>query len=102
MSIDQTGVKDIDPREWIKFRAEQLASRAEPVKFAGLYIARAQALGTKNFRKVHLEFCNFLQPFIDDARRAQRAESEADYWFSGKGGKWDVPATNPWVHANKH
>jgi hypothetical protein len=63
--------------DWIKFRAEQLAVRAEPVKFAGLYALRATHFGTERFSEVHKQFCSFLQPFINDASHAWAAENEA-------------------------
>lgn len=90
-------------QQWIKFRAEQLAYRAEwPGTGTGdqgtmswHHQNRARAFGTPAYAAADQVFRAFLQPYIDEARAAYQAEQTAAFYFSAQPTGWKVPATDP-------
>jgi hypothetical protein len=83
--------------QWIRFRAEQLAVRAEPITFASLYAKRSVEFGFPDYEVANQAFRDFLQPFIGDARRAWETEQHAAIWYQHKPGVWAVPDQGPKV-----
>jgi len=65
--------------QWIRFRAEQLALRARPEMFIAAYAARSASFGFEDYNTANQAFRTFLQPYIDEARRAWEAEGKAWY-----------------------
>jgi hypothetical protein len=64
-------------QQWILFRAEQLAHRANPDEFVTRYTQRTILFGDKYYPEANQAFRDFLQPYITEARRAYEAESKA-------------------------
>jgi len=65
--------------QWIKFRAEQLALRAQREEFLEMYATRAHYFGFAAYDAANQAFREFLQPYIDEARKAYAAETQAHY-----------------------
>jgi hypothetical protein len=83
--------------QWIRFRAEQLAVRSNGLTFLTLYKKRSVTFGFEDYEDANREFRTFLQPYIDDARRAYEAEAYAAIWYQTKAGTWAPPAQGPKV-----
>lgn len=65
--------------QWIKYRAEQLALRADRETFLDMYATRAHYFGFAAYDAANQGFRDFLQPYIDEARKAFNAEAQAHY-----------------------
>lgn len=66
-------------QQWIRFRAEQLALRADREEFLEMYSTRAHYFGFAAYDAANQAFRDFLQPYIDEARKAYKAEAAAHY-----------------------
>ena len=75
--------------QWIKYRAEQLALRADRETFLDMYATRAHYFGFAAYDAANQGFRDFLQPYIDEAREAFNAEAQTHYEHSV-----DKPSTN--------